>query len=208
MPTIPQLSTDLQALFTDHAEALGRETHLIQRHRVFTAPILAQALVFGWLQNPDAPLAELACAAAALGADVTPQALNKRFTPTCAQFLLALLTTLCRRSVQSPVPPEVWQRFQAVFVLDSSVVMLPRELQALWPGCGGSRGRNAGLKLHTRLDLKSGQFALALSPAKTHDARSALATEPLAPGTLRVTDLGYFKLAQFQAIHQLSLIHI
>lgn len=202
MQTVTQISNDLQALFSEHADSLGREVHLIQRQRVFTAHILAQTLVFGWLQNPNATLAELACMASALGADVTQQALNRRFNPTCAQFLLTLLTTFCRRSVESPVAADPWRGFSAVFVLDSSVVMLPKELQAIWKGCGGSLGANAGLKLNTRLDLKSGQLSLALSDAKTHDACSPLAAEPLEPDSLRIADLGYFKLPQLHAYHQ------
>lgn len=201
MPTVTHLATELQTLFQTQAEALGQDTHLIQRQRVFSAPLLAQTLVFGWLQNPSATLAELACLAAALGADVTQQALNQRFNATCARFLLALFTTLCRRSIQGPRPTEFWAGFSAIFVLDASVVMLPRELQTLWPGCGGTRGANAGLKLHTLLDLRSGQLAVELSDAKTHDARSDLASAPLEPGSLRIADLGYFKLAQLAAYH-------
>lgn len=202
MPTLSQISQDIQTLFTEQALRLGRETPLIQRQRCFTAPILAQTLVFGWLQNPDATLAELTCLAAALGQDVTPQALNKRFNPACAQFLLALLTLCCRRSVHSPVSADLWRDFSAVFLLDSSVVMLPKQLHALWPGCGGTRGPNAGLKLHTRLDLKSGPLTLALSNAKTHDTSSPLAAEPLVPGSLRIADLGYFKLSQLHTDNQ------
>ena len=199
MMTVTHLVPELQALLGEHADTLGKETHFLQRQRCFSGATFAQTLVLGWLQNPDATLSELAHMASALNVHVSPQALTQRFTPVCADFLKALLLKACQLSVQSDVSPAVFARFSAVFVLDSSVVMLPKVLQDHWRGCGGSKGPNAGLKLHVGLDLCSGQLELQLSDAASHDLSCDLAETPLPEGSLRLADLGYFDLDKLTA---------
>ncbi len=49
-----------QTLFTQEADELAREAHLVQRKRKLTGCVLAQTLVFGWLDKPKATLEELA----------------------------------------------------------------------------------------------------------------------------------------------------
>lgn len=199
MLTVTHLVPELQALLGEHADRLGQETQFLQRKRCFSAATFAQTLVFGWLQNPDATLCELVSMASALNVHISPQALAQRFTPLCADFLKALLLQACQLAVQSPCSPEVFARFSAVFVLDSSVLMLPKVLQDHWRGCGGNQGPNAGLKLHVGLDLRGGQLNLQLSDAASHDLASDLAQAPLPPGSLRLTDLGYFDLDKLTA---------
>lgn len=199
MLSLSYLVPQLQALFTSEADRLAQELKLIQRQRQLSGATLAQTLVFGWLQNPDAPLSQLVQMAAALGVTLSEQGLAKRFTFTCAAFFKQLLLLACQRAFHSPHTPELFDRFSAVFILDSSVVMLPKALREHWPGCGGNQGGNAGLKLHAGLDLKGGQLTLELGAAKAHDQTSSLATQPLAPGSLRIADLGYYSFKQLKA---------
>lgn len=201
MLSLSYLAPELQSLFTVEAEHLAQEMRLIQRQRKFSGATLAQTLVFGWLQEPDATLSQLAQMAAALGVTLSEQALAQRLTFACATFFERLLLLACQRAFRSAFSPEVFDRFSAVFVLDSSVVMLPKALREQWPGCGGNQGGNAGLKLHAGLDLKSGHLSLELSAAKVHDQKSSLATQPLAPGSLRIADLGYYSFKQLKTYH-------
>src|ERR1043166_2332433 len=118
MMTITQLSTDLQTLFGKTAEEIGKAPHVIQRQRKFSASTLAQSLVLGWLQDPESPLDALTSSAAAVGVCVSSQALDKRFTPACAEFLKQLLLQACQLRIESGSTPEVFSRFSTVFVLD------------------------------------------------------------------------------------------
>jgi hypothetical protein len=60
MTTVPQLVQTLQTLFTTMADSLARATGFVQRRSKLTGAAFAQALVFGWLANPQASLTDLA----------------------------------------------------------------------------------------------------------------------------------------------------
>jgi hypothetical protein len=140
---------------TTAAELAGRESGLVQRSRKLRGDKLAQILVFGWLNHPQATLEQLSQTASVLGVPVSPQAIDQRFGPPAAASLERVAQAAVQEVV-SATPPvlAVFQRFEAVVVQDSSVVVLPQELKEVWPGGGGSEtGGQAALKLHVRLDL-------------------------------------------------------
>jgi hypothetical protein len=197
MPSIASLSAALQWVLTTQAEHLARQHGAIQRQRCFSGATLVQTLVFGWLGRPDASLEELTQTAASLGVPVTPQALAQRFTSQLAATLEGCLAAAVGLLVAAdPVAIPVLARFAGVYVLDSTVVRLPDALAAVWPGCGGrtGRGTQARLKLHVALELARGTLVgPQLTSGRVHDRRAAVG--PLPPGSLRVTDLGYFSLA-------------
>ena len=86
------------------------------------------------------------------------------------------------------------QRFPAVLILDSSTVTLPDALRERYRGCGGSHGSGqAALKLQVRWDLRSGALdAVAIESGRDCDYKTSLQADRLAPGSLRIADLGYF----------------
>ncbi len=59
----------------------------MQRTRKLTGSSLVQALVLGWLGQPDATLEALTQTAAGLGVPISPQGLDQRFTPATAPCL-------------------------------------------------------------------------------------------------------------------------
>jgi hypothetical protein len=187
------------------AELAGRESGLVQRSRKLSGDKLAQILVFGWLNHPHATLEQLSQTASALGVQVSPQAIDQRFSPAAALFLERVLVAAVQEMVSSTPPAlTAFQHFQAVLVQDSSVVVLPPELQEIWPGCGGiATGGQAALKLQVRLDLKGGGLeGPVLTPGRWHDQRGAKELSPLPQGALTLTDLGYFNLADFEEMAQ------
>ena len=94
---------------------------------------MAQTLVFGWLADGDATLEELAQTAAVLHVEISPQALDQRFTQKTADFLLDLLRASVNEVVATqPVAIEILQRFNGVYLIDSSVIRLPDELAEIW----------------------------------------------------------------------------
>jgi hypothetical protein len=213
MTTVAQLSAHLRALFTTVADRLARQSGFVQRQSKLTGSVFAQAVVFGWLANPQAALPELAQAAAAAGVPISPQGLDQRCTERAAAFLEQLvgaaMTTLI--AAEATVLP-VLARFRAVVLLDSTTITLPFALGAHWPGCGGSADQTtAALKIHVRYDLLHGGLTgLALTDGRTHDSTTAVQTDPLPARSLRVSDLGYFDLAVFDAAQDsywLSRLH-
>jgi Transposase DDE domain len=216
MTTVAQLSAHLRTLFTTVADRLARQTGFVQRRSKLTGSVFAQAMVFGWLANPQAALPELAQAAAAAGVSISPQGLDQRCTEDAADFLEQLvgaaMTTLIH--AEATVLP-LLARFRAVVLLDSTTLALPAALGIGWPGCGGGSAdqTNAALKIHVRYDLLHGGLTgLTLTDGRTHDSTTPVQTDPLPTGTLRVSDLGYFDLEVFahasaQDSYWLSRLH-
>ena len=205
--TVEDVAQALQSVFLITAEEKARPTGFVQRESKMTGPLFAQTLTFGWLANPHATLEELAQTAAGLGVPVTAQAVDQRFTPQAADFFHELLHEAVRRVVASdPVAVPILQRFPGgVSVLDGTSVTLPDELATVWQGCGSQHdhGGRAAVKLQVRLNLLDGQLTGPLpEPGRASDQSSVLQTAPLAPGTLRLADLGYFCLAHLADLHR------
>ena len=79
---------------------------------------------------------------------------------------------------------------------DSSSIALPDELAEAWRGCGGNQSHTAaGIKLHTRCELRRGRLeGPKLTDGRTSDHASPFNEQPVQPGSLQVEDLGYFCL--------------
>jgi hypothetical protein len=201
MGIIAKVAATMQHLFGAMAEAVAPQHPVVRRRRKFTTASLAQTFVFGFLAQPDADEETLAQTAALFGATVTPQAVAQRFTDRTAGFLEALFRAASRQVVaaQGALAP-LLHRFAAVYLLDSSTLALPDALRDRFPGCGGSHGGGqAALKLQVRWGLRSGALdAIAVEPGRDCDYKTALQRDELPPGSLRITDLGYFDTEVFQ----------
>jgi hypothetical protein len=202
---VPQVALALQTVFTQVADRAARESGFVQRESKITGNLFVQTLVFGWLRNPQAPLEELALTARHLGVPVSPQALDQRFGPRAAACLRQTLEAAVTHMITAdPAALPLLQRFPGgVCLLDSTSVTLPDALADHWPGCGGTTADDgqAALKLFVRWNLTDG----GLSGPFLHAGRTAEQTcdaqaGPLAPGTLRLADLGFFSLAKLQAL--------
>lgn len=196
MISVTQTAKGLQQVFTEVADRLGHELGFIKRIRAFTGASFIQTLVFGWLANGEATLGELNQAAATVEVEVSAQGIDQRFTPAAAEFVKAVLDAAVEWVIgNEPVAIPLLQRFAGVYVLDSSVISLPDVLADLWPGCGGSHGESAALKAQASIELKTGRLRLLLQSGREHDQQTPLQTAALPVGSLRIADLGYFKLA-------------
>jgi hypothetical protein len=185
------------------AEDVETTHRVVLRQRKFTLASLAQTFIFGFLAKPQANDEELARTAALFGAAVTPQAVEQRFTDRLVDFLEALFRKATQHVVkaQTTLAP-LLERFPAVYLLDSSTVTLPDSLSDRFPGCGGSHGGGqAAMKLQVQWDLRSGTLdTIAIEPGRDCDYKTPLQQDPLAPGSLRITDLGYFDTEVFQRL--------
>lgn len=198
MITIAQVSEAIQRVLTESAERAAVESGLVQRQRKVTGANLSQTLVLGWLSNPEATLEELCQTGAAVGLEITPQGLDQRFTPEAGQFLEGLLAeTVTALFAADPVAVPLLQRFNGVYISDSSFVQLPDELHEEWAGFGGRVATSrAAVKLQVRLDMLRGKLeGPLLCAGRLHDRAAETLHDPLPAGALRLADLGYWKLA-------------
>jgi len=201
METILHLATHLQEVLIREAAEVSREQGLQKRDSKLAEGRFLQAMVIACLAHPEPTLEQVAQVAADCGAAVHPQAIDERFTETAAEALKALLDRVVRHLVSAkPSNLEIFQRFSAVLIQDSTVVTLPDACEAIWPGCSGrtESGGRAAIKFQTRIDLKDGALTGPLATVgKAADARSEFQTDELLPGALEIADLGYFELDKF-----------
>jgi hypothetical protein len=196
---IAQVSEALRNVLTEKADALGKSTGFIKRKVKVTGSWFAQTLVFGWLMNPVATLEELTQTGASLGVSISPQALDQRFTKEASELLYELVNEAMGQVVMAdPVAIPLLERFNGVYLEDSSIVTLPTELAAVWVGNGGNgKASKSAVKVEVGLDLLQGRLVGPLLEAgRVTDRGSALQQAPLPKGSLRVTDLGYWSLKQ------------
>src|SRR5881227_3699180 len=137
MTTIPKVSKALTELVTKSAETAGVASGFVQRQSKLSAALFVQTVVFGWLGQPMAGLGELSRVAGVLGVRISPQGLEQRFTQRAARLLQQVLAAGVKRVIESePAAIPLLQRFNGVYIQDSTTVALPVELAAAWPGCG------------------------------------------------------------------------
>jgi hypothetical protein len=193
----------MQTVLNEVARQAGRQSGLVQRRSKLDGAGLAQTLVFGFLANPQATWEELAQTAGTLGIAITPQGLDERLGPRAAECLRQVLAAAIETVLAAkPLALPIWQRFQGVYVQDSSTLSLPAALADVWAGCGGGAAPGDGaaaLKVQVQWELVSGQLsALQLQPGRAQDRSAGALLLGLPPGALCLTDLGYFSLERLQ----------
>ena len=207
MDIVRTVTAVLQEQLGEHLDALARQCGLVLRERKFTGQSLLRMLVLTLLRQPDATTADFFVTAIEAGLEVSATAVDKRLQagPPLTDFLRRALERALQQTVAAvPSSAELLQQFTAVFVGDSSVIVLPETLADLFPGCGdAANARRAALKLQVLWNLKTGCLEqLQITAGKASDAHSAIAVEQAAPGTLLVYDLGYFDLERFARLDQ------
>jgi hypothetical protein len=199
MGTIPQVASAMKWIMGPVSKRIGEETGFSQRETKVNGSVMMQALVFSSLEKADWGYPDLVSSTLNAGVEVTKQGLEQRFTEKSAEMARQVLDAALHLVIESePRALPILERFTGVYIRDSTVIGLPKELEDVWAGGASSHGSSAGVKLHVRLEICSGQLAgPVLAPAREHDQRSPFQTEALPKGAVRMGDLGFFNLAQF-----------
>src|SRR5256714_4174297 len=191
MRSITQIKESLEQVLAE-ANDVARETGFIQRERNFDGAQFFLLLLFGWLEQADAPLDALTEVAQECEVELSAPGLSKRFTPACARFMQAMLERMAAKLMQAdPVDIPLLRRFEAVVVEDSSVVGFPPGLQEVWRGCGGRPGASPPRpQIHLRVELSWGRVLRrrlsALGPPRKRLALQRLALLARAPLLVRL----------------------
>ena len=197
--SIDQLSQILQQLLIEDANQIGRESGFIKRKRKLSGSSFAQALIFGWQSNPNASLEDLCQSASVCGVQISPQGLQERLNSMSANdFLHQLLLKGLSYLVETHSSrDDLLSQFNGVYIQDSSKIELPSSLHTIWQG---NQQEQATLKLQVVLDYQHGSLDLTLASGRAHDC--PLQTVDLPRGSLRLADLGYFKVKVFQELNK------
>jgi hypothetical protein len=203
MKIVARVGDALQRLLGQIAQQAAEESGVIQRVRKFTPLSLARTFVLGFLRDPNASDEKLAQMAVQCGAAVTPQAIEQRHSPKLVEFMEKLFrgaTKLVVGTDKALAP--ILERFTSVTLIDSTTIQLPDEMQERFRGCGGSQDTGvAVMKLQTELDLRSGALEhVEIEQGRSPDRATSRQEAPRAPGSLRISDLGYFTLPVFAAM--------
>ena len=198
MTSVAQLCQTFQKVLTTVADQAAQATRFVQRQSKLTGAKFVQALVFGWWANPDASYEQLAQTATGLGAPITAQGLEQRFTREAADCLKQTLERAVQYAIAAdPVMIPLLQRFNGVYVQDGTTITLPDALATLWQGCGGSTadGARAALKVQVQFNLTDGQMMhLDLQAGRAQDKTAPMQSAVLPKGALRLADLGYLSI--------------
>ncbi len=203
MSSVSPIAQALQEILNEHADGLARETQFVQREREVTGRAFAQALIFGWLQDPETTVDGLTQILQRCQVKISGSALSQRFGPHSATLLEAILQEVTQQQLsRDEVPAELLGRFSEVWLEDSSSIGLPEQLVEVWKGCGGSPGSTpAALKLFARWDVRNGVLqGPVITDGRHSDKRSPLALEALEAGSVLIRDLGFWDTGGFEQI--------
>lgn len=203
--TIQQLSQILQQLLIQDAEQIGRTSGFIQRERKWNGASFAQSLIFGWQANPQASLEELCQSAALCGVRISPQGLQERLnSPQANDFLQQLLMQALNYVVEADgIRTDLLLHFNGVYIQDSSKIELPARFETQWQG---NKHGQATLKVQTVLDYQGGLLKMTLVSGRQHDC--PLQTISLPAGSLRLADVGYFKIKIFEQLSETGVFWV
>jgi hypothetical protein len=196
-------SEQLQQFVEETSQDLSRVTGFVQRRSKMTGAHFLKTVVFGWANNPAAPLNELIQQSAHLGVSISEAGLQQRINDRAVVFLKALFAegVACFRE-QVRLPTEVLQPFSRVNIIDSSLVSLPDELQAEFKGFN-TPGSAAAAKLQLSFDYLTGDFnAIQVEHGRSPDQTCQLPLQYAAPNSLNLFDLGYVKFDHLQILAQ------
>lgn len=209
--SVNQLTNQMQTVFLKEVAELGISSGFCQRSSRITPEAWVQGLVFGWMADPKVSVCGLARSIALAGADVTPQAVQRRFSEAGVRLMSEVLGRLTASSLSDGMLQSTpkgrslrWMEvFPRILIRDSTVISLPVALREKWRGTGGFAGPSAGIKISAQWEWHSGQLLpLHLSDASLHDQTAAEQQDQaiekqgrqVQPGEMHLFDLGYFKL--------------
>lgn len=137
------------------------------------------------------------------GIKVSRNAIDKRFSPSFAEFVKQVLGEILKERYEENLcayGDTIFAPFKRVLVKDSTKFQLPESLKDDFPGMGGSSSE-AGVGIQFEYDIKNGDIThMDVGKGTRNDHEDAAQTCGEAQeGDLIIRDLGYFALKVFRA---------
>ncbi len=202
--SLETVGTIIQDFFNKEAvEATARRTKFVQRRSPLGGLIFVQVSVFGFIDDPEANLDDLAQVCADLDVEITAQGFDQRVNPNAITFLKEMLSQAIEQfKNETPLPLPILQQFSAINLVDSTVLSLPDNMVDEYPGCGGN-GADASLKVQLNFEFLHGNLEqIVFQPGKEPDQNFTAYLERVQLGSLNINDLGYFRLKSLKTIDQ------
>ena len=157
--------------------------------------------MFGFIDDPEANLDDLAGYCADLGVDLSAQGFDQRINAEGVEFLKEMLGQAMTHFKNTlPLPLPILQQFSAVNLVDSTSLSLPDTMVSEYPGCGGD-GPQASLKVQLNFEFLYGNLdQIVLRPGNEPDQAFDDHLDWVQPGSLNLRDLGYFSLNNLDTI--------
>ena len=201
MINLTQIGQKISHFFSETAECMSRASKFVQRKSKMTGPLFVKTVVFGWASNPRATLDNLAEVADDLGVEITGEGINNRMNDRAVTLLKKQFNEsmkLFKNDLQIDI--EILKQFDAVELIDSSTVALPKSMLKHYQGCGGS-GPDAAMKFQLTFNLLTNNIRyISLEHGRSADQGYSKDLEDLKANVLRISDLGYFKMPRFATI--------
>jgi len=162
-----------------------------------------QISVFGFIDDPEANLDDLAQVCADLDVEISTQGLDQRINPKAVTFLKEMLRqAIGHFKNETALPLPILQQFTAINLVDSTVLNLPANMVDEYPGCGGD-GPDASLKVQLNFEFLYGNLEqIVFQPGKEPDQNFRAYLKRVQSGSLNINDLGYFRLESLKTIAQ------
>jgi hypothetical protein len=142
---------------------------------------------------------------------VSNQAIDKRFSQKCVEFIKIIFEKLLKSTVKSriKVPTKLDEHFNRIRILDSTGFQLPDKFNAIYPGSGG-KSTSAGAKIQLEFELKSGEFInVDIGSGKDNDCTYGKSIRnTIEKHDLILRDLGYFNLDDYEDIDKRGAFYI
>lgn len=196
--TVTQLSENFFHFFSSIADGLAKETGFVQRQSKLTGSLFLSAFISSCFSNKVVTLENI-CAYLSSSIQITKQALHERINHHTVEFLSKLFHATHDLFVnEHPILVDLLSHFTGVYLLDSSIIQLPKSMSIYYQGFGGERSHSA-LKIQVVYDyLKSQLTFFDITPARENDQGYRKHLQTIKPGALYLQDLGYFCLASFK----------
>jgi len=208
--SIETASATIQEFFNkEEIEDAARRSKFVQRCSPLNGFIFLQAVIFAFIDDPEANLDDLAQACADLGVEISVQGFDQRLNPYTLEFLKEMLSRAMEQfKNNSPLPLSILQQFRAVNLVDSTVLALPDNMVTEFPGCGGD-GPQASVKVQLKFEFLYGNLSqIVLQPGKEPDQKFDAYLEEVQAGSLNINDLGYFVLENLETIDEADAYYI
>jgi hypothetical protein len=175
---------------------IEREVGFVQRSTaLLDGSRFVQALVFGWMFQPEASYSQLTTVANSLGPAVSPQAVEQRFSAASATLLKEVLQEAGTQLLTGEGEvPELLARFAGVYLQDGSLIALPDAFAQRYPGNGKEPAQpgSSQLRIQVRWEIAQGGLdGLWLQPGREPEGKGEAQNLQLPVGSLFIGDSGY-----------------
>jgi Transposase DDE domain len=211
MATITQVTEALQKVVGERLEELARDSGFIKRKVVVSGSGFVEALVMAFQSKRTASYSEISQAATSLGMPMSSQGMEQRLNEDAARFMKSVLEYALQEKISGVQQSAfvVLEKFNGVYLRDSSTIGLPSVLKSIWKGNGNASGETAALKLQVSWEYSRGALdGITLQDGYCQDKTSPYQNMELPRSALHLADLGYFSLEKLAQDHRRGVFWI